>query len=984
MLQQFKEILAKSKSDVLIPFLQHLSNEDKRNIAAGLKAISKEYLDYYEDKTITGSYNYKQKANEKQRDILLITAFVCYNKKEFTKTGYPSAILDEKYLTQILGWYCPDWFSEFVNDLAKLDFVAYTLNYRLVMNLSTKGLLQPSKELVAKILPQFIFNRDSNRAIYQPENVLIYPETLATHIWYLFEVESGIHYSDRWLHYGSDVTKTETGWVPLLKTYCNEGRIERKRLLQETIYATNRNFNKQLSGWFCELLFALEPLPEEVLELQAPFMTVLSSPHSKAVNTSLQFFKKIVVHKDFDNRSFIDNTPVLLASDTRNVLINTIALLEKIIKKEKELQEQVCESLLHVFIRNDEDIQRRAAKIIKTCSAQLATSYYSQLASYKGSMLQSAVSVLHEIPAFHEQSVNDTIETAIENQYNYTEEVKASVTVVETIDDLVFFASQAFDNHEPWHIDMLPASLLQMNRLLNGSNINKLEPALQRALKTVGNSYSPLQGNLDQILATFFIDVCIYYTRKYPGETKILQQLFEKFDQKDGNEIKRWTAIDPKTSYLESWENYFKDPFYKPHKLLLLLALQKIKSNDSLPLLSTITHAPCHIEPLTLVNKLVLYQQAGKYPDSIDFQVAISRCNLANTTAAIEAAEAKLQGELKHIALFLFGKEKEPQPPFNSQVVWMCSSLALANKLTYPAFSSFAYYKYPFAIFTGQFPWQSVQEEYKNQRYDYQKQKSVEYIDSRKLLKIHIEKKTQKAATGLSKFVSSIFGQTKQAAEEEPLLFDFFKIRSQWLSIENDIQRILYLIPNNTEPFLAELINHCLSHPTFFSETDKRIVANSIRCVYELWGRFNETGYLFLGTCMLASDKTVLNIAGETWIKAVAKNEINNQLLGSIIGKHERIEFAPLKRFTDLVDQQLTGISNQHNRSLIQLIEYILTELPDEGIKNLKRLLQIYHELLLKEAATVTHPIVIEKMSCWHKIASLKKLTESIQNISAI
>jgi hypothetical protein len=977
MLQEFKDILAKSKSAALIPFLQQLSAADKRTIAGSLKSISKEYLDYYQEKSITGSITYKVKANEKQQAILLITAFVCYNRKEYEKTSFPSGILDEKYLSQILSWYCPDWFSDFVNDLAKLDYIAYTLNYRLVMNLAAKGYVQPSKELIAKLLPSIIFNRDHNKTVYQPENVLIYPETLATHIWYLFELESGIHFSDRWLHYGADVIKAETGWIPLFKNYCNEGRIDRNRLLQETVYATNRNFNKQLSGWFCELLVALEPSNEEILALQPALMTILSSPNSKVVNTALQYFKKVVADKPFDYVSFLDNTPLLLASDTRNVLIGSISMLEKIAKKDKELHIQICESLLHVFIRNDEDIQRRAAKLIKACSGQLDASFYSQLAFYTDSMLQSGVSVLNEIPAFLEQKAAAAA-PAEELTYHFTEDVKAPVTTIETIDDLVFFASQAFDNHEPWHVDLLPAALLQMNRQLNGSTINKLEPALQRALKMMSNSYSPTQGNLDHILATFFIDVCIYYTRKYPAETIVLQQLFEKFNHQNGNEIKRWTAIAANTSYLESWENYFKDPFYKPHKLLLLLTLKKIKSNDALPLLSSITLPPCYIDPVSLVNRLALYQQAGRQPDSIDFQVAVSRCSLTDTSTAIEAAEATLQGELKHLALFLFGKEKVPQAPFIKEAVWMCCSLAIANKQTYPAFSSFAYYKHPFTLYTGQFAWQSEQEQYIDKRYDYTQNKYVSFYNSRKQLKMLIPQKTKPITSGFSKVVSSIFGQKKQSAEEEILLYDFFKIKSQWLSIENDIQRILYLIPNNTEPFLAEIINKCMTSPTFWSETDKRIVANTIRCIYELWGGFHETGYLFLGTCMLSSDKTVLNIAGETWIKAVAKHEMNNQLLGSIIGKHERIEFAPLKRFTDLIDQQLTGISSQHNRSLVSLIEHIVAELPNDGIRHLKRLLQIYHELLVKEFATVTLPSVKEKLNQWTQINSLKKHAELI------
>jgi hypothetical protein len=60
------------------------------------------------------------------------------------------------------------------------------------------------------------------------------------------------------------------------------------------------------------------------------------------------------------------------------------------------------------------------------------------------------------------------------------------------------------------------------------------------------------------------------------------------------------------------------------------------------------------------------------------------------------------------------------------------------------------------------------------------------------------------------------------------------------------------------------------------------------------------------------------------------------------------------------------------------LIEHIVAELPNDGIRHLKRLLQIYHELLVKEFATVTLPSVKEKLNQWTQINSLKKHAELI------
>jgi hypothetical protein len=40
------------------------------------------------------------------------------------------------------------------------------------------------------------------------------------------------------------------------------------------------------------------------------------------------------------------------------------------------------------------------------------------------------------------------------------------------------------------------------------------------------------------------------------------------------------------------------------------------------------------------------------------------------------------------------------------------------------------------------------------------------------------------------------------------------------------------------------------------------------------------------------------------WIKGSEQETINSVLLGESIGKHEAIEFVPLKRFTDLLVRQ--------------------------------------------------------------------------------
>ena len=114
--------------------------------------------------------------------------------------------------------------------------------------------------------------------------------------------------------------------------------------------------------------------------------------------------------------------------------------------------------------------------------------------------------------------------------------------------------------------------------------------------------------------------------------------------------------------------------------------------------------------------------------------------------------------------------------------------------------------------------------------------------------------------------------------------------QKQFLSIEqNDIFRLLSLSANNIGPLLADITNTSLSHPTIWMEPDRRCLVATLQFLLQAWHNPGNIAHVFLGTCMLSSDKTVINLAGEIWLKAVSKNEIDSKKIGEVIGRHESI-----------------------------------------------------------------------------------------------
>jgi hypothetical protein len=63
---------------------------------------------------------------------------------------------------------------------------------------------------------------------------------------------------------------------------------------------------------------------------------------------------------------------------------------------------------------------------------------------------------------------------------------------------------------------------------------------------------------------------------------------------------------------------------------------------------------------------------------------------------------------------------------------------------------------------------------------------------------------------------------------------------------------------------------------------------------------------------------------------------MNHKLLGETLGRLEHNEYAPLKRFSDLIVESMLGVSTLHNHALFSLLNAMLPQMNDEPIKGKK------------------------------------------------
>jgi len=996
MTDRLSAIIENTDEAELLNYLRGLSEDERAKLAPRVKQLAKDFHEFGPIGDSPGEpggrrHGYTHGTHE-QRHLIQLAAIVCCTRADFDKIPGSINILDRSVIDGILGWYCPPWYSDYVNSMATWEAAA---DYHVVMELTDRGLVRPTQELIIKTLPEAIFLKTERRnASYHPEFLLKREITLKEHFWWLFELESNLHYCDRWLRFG-DIPADERGWVPLIKAFIAEGRLPRPRLLRESLLASNRNFNKILSGWFIDLFLALAPTDAELLGLQKELFSVLSSRWSKPANVALQSLKKISGEKDFDAAALLDTMPVLLTSDTKSIVTASITLLDGLAGRAPQWKGRIAVLACQCFIHTDEDVQSRAAKLIVKCGDPADAGLRQELRAYWQNMRSGARKMLAEfegdagggtgsrsgvseeggiggvaeggrtasgvtVAEVADASANISRGAVSAGRADPAAGELQAIPIIRELDDLIFLLSQAFDNNESWHLDLIMAALVNWAPRLKAEDLPRLEPAFQRALKQTNIPWSE-GGFLSMLLALAFIDFGNWLIRKFPAESAGIRKQYERFDQEAEGQKASFLVVPKDGYYVGSMPIPEKSSFNIPYQQLLLTMLIRIAEGNTLPLLSTPSHAPCWVAVDVLVARLLQYQKQKAEPDRMDLSVAISRCRIgevavapgvAPSVASTVASAPTLEGELGELMRYLAGggaipKKRKYTPAWVVAAVVRKDAAGLAS-LEVPADQA--------GRWLGQSEWENRTE-------------TSQYIDGayRRLRVagrsgIRYDKEAEKPANGGAGLYELLRNQTSFYSPGD----------------RKDTRRILSLAPINPESYLGDLVASTRSGDEFISEEDRRIVLDTVQWLYETWNRPGAMTYLFLATGVLSNDKTVAGVVGELWLKAVSSGTMDQELFGGIIGDLEATEYAPLKRLTELLTNQLFQVSAAHNSALQALIEAILVRLPDEPVKNTKKLLELYAELLVVNASRAGGEAVRAKLAGWQGNAGLKKLVGQV------
>lgn len=529
------------------------------------------------------------------------------------------------------------------------------------------------------------------------------------------------------------------------------------------------------------------------------------------------------------------------------------------------------------------------------------------------------------------------------------------IAPINSFEDFAFFLSQALDLPEPYYFDLLLGGLIKWGNQVTDESYVLIEPALQKAYKIISKWDTPKMNGLPCFIVVAYGN---YLMKQFPGQLSKIEKIRDKVIETD---IQRDKESKYYTRRLIDFDRLSLPIYYRGFYRIASFALKMLVEKQYLPLLSTPTHAPAWIDPVSLVERLCQYQQQNEEPEDMDMQLAIQRCAPELSAEAIRLVHEKLTGEYKDLLLFLLGENKSPRGEFLRPAWWMTAGITRSPEIRFPEFASFEYNEIPEAYLSGNHIWESYMREYLAYgEYNREKGEYERYKDYAPDLRWLTPDYTFRKKSSAPLFMEYTLTKKKDYGEG--------------IAAEN-IPYLLAAFPNRPDNIYGKAVIESLF--SYWEVSELSLVTSAISFMQQITTPFREMHYLFLATCLLGPDKTIRNYAAQIWTDRIASATIDNTCLGITLGKIEQLEIYPLKRLTDLMSDSLTTISPLHSKALLETIEAMCLHLQVKSIKNLKKLLEIYSELLaqcnLRPGTEMT-----ARLGEWKNEGSLKKLIKQL------
>ena len=423
-------------------------------------------------------------------------------------------------------------------------------------------------------------------------------------------------------HITQEVPYPSDAWKELYHILQAKGYFADRSIVGSHIEALLNPYKKNVLDFFCRIIETFDPTPQELLSHQNTLFSLLSSDKTSVVNFVMKLIKEMANEKDFDFLAFADNFALCFATQkiAKSQLIG-LDILAKHYKKQPPVNIDYREQLAVLFTVPDAKLQEKVASLLTTYFNHEGLSEV--ITPYRDYLKGKAQELLAKLSP-SENSEN--FQTAC---VAHASEIACAARTPRTWDDLLFLFGDCIRERSPLALDLFFEGLCQLQAQIPTDFSKQISPYQ----KQLGEQ--PFEFTTYRKCMRWVIDV-------WEGKASLSDDIF-------GGKL------------------YNPTPFLREKTKRLLL---KLKQGNTLPFVSTPTHAPFYIDPLTFLERIAQYEKAGKSPMWEDVVVGLNRLLPTKITEVHKQLALSLTGEYAPALQYYFEVSKTITITDTTRVLW--------------------------------------------------------------------------------------------------------------------------------------------------------------------------------------------------------------------------------------------------------------------------------------------------------------------------
>ena len=426
-------------------------------------------------------------------------------------------------------------------------------------------------------------------------------------------------------HITQEVPYPSDAWKELYHILQAKGYFADRSIVGSHIEALLNPYKKNILDFYCRIIETFEPTRQELLSHQSTFFALLSSDKTSVVNFVMKLIKEISSEKDFDFQTFADNFALCFATPkiSKSQLIG-LDILAKHYKKQPPANIDYREQLAVLFTVPDVKLQEKVASLLTTYFG--GEGLAEVVAPYQDYLKGKAQDLLATLSPSESSAPSDLSDRSASSERSHTPKIAPSPR---TWDDLLFLIGDCIRERSPLVLDLFFEGLNQLQAQIPKNFSQQISPYQ----KQLGDQ--PFEFTTYRKCMRWVIDV-------WEGKATLSDDIF-------GGKL------------------YNPTPFLREKTKRLLL---KLKQGNSLPFVSTPTHAPFYIDPLTFLERIAQYEKAEKSPMLEDVVVGLNRLLPTEVTEEQKQLARSLTGNYAPALQYYFEVNKQIAVTDATRVLW--------------------------------------------------------------------------------------------------------------------------------------------------------------------------------------------------------------------------------------------------------------------------------------------------------------------------